>query len=365
MTLPNDRQVAAWLADDAHEAPPNSLARALAATRRTRKRPRWTFPERWIPVQPTAFAKLGLTAVVIAAVGLVGLTFLPQPSVGPAASASPVPSSPPSAPSLPPLTERFDSTLNAISMSYPAGWQTKPATEPWARTPLAFDSPEVDVIFDPALGNDVYFALVSEPLDGRSPRDWCCSTPIEALDLCKLNGDGPGGGHGAGAYTIDGAEVGWRVTAGCGSGGILSLSVATATRGYIIVLYLGNAPPAGDLHGRLVRCRASDGRPATGGRAMKAWRIPLSCLVCVAVMLQAAVARLPRESRLHRSRLRRARLLRRRRRHGRRRRRRARPQPSRPRRSPPSPKARSPPTSRRRSRRSWTTWPATPGCRRR
>jgi Tol biopolymer transport system component len=53
MNLPHDRQVAAWLAAGAAEAPPESLTRALAATRRTPKRPRWTFPERWLPVQLT------------------------------------------------------------------------------------------------------------------------------------------------------------------------------------------------------------------------------------------------------------------------------------------------------------------------
>ena len=53
MILPHDPQIVAWLADGPHEGPPESLARALAATHRTRKRPRWTFPERWIPMQLT------------------------------------------------------------------------------------------------------------------------------------------------------------------------------------------------------------------------------------------------------------------------------------------------------------------------
>jgi hypothetical protein len=53
MNLQHDPQIAAWLAEGAPEGPPESLARALAATRRTRKRPRWTFPERWLPVQLT------------------------------------------------------------------------------------------------------------------------------------------------------------------------------------------------------------------------------------------------------------------------------------------------------------------------
>ena len=53
MNLPHDRQVAEWLAAGPAEGPPEPLARALAATRQTRKRPRWTFPERWLPVQRT------------------------------------------------------------------------------------------------------------------------------------------------------------------------------------------------------------------------------------------------------------------------------------------------------------------------
>ena len=53
MTLPHDSQIAAWLADGPDQGPSESLTRALAATRRTRKRPRWTFPERWLPMQLT------------------------------------------------------------------------------------------------------------------------------------------------------------------------------------------------------------------------------------------------------------------------------------------------------------------------
>ena len=53
MNLPHDPQIASWLAAGPAEGSPEPLARALAATRRTRKRPRWTFPERWLPVQLT------------------------------------------------------------------------------------------------------------------------------------------------------------------------------------------------------------------------------------------------------------------------------------------------------------------------
>jgi Tol biopolymer transport system component len=72
MTLPHDRQIAAWLAGAGpDEGPPESLARALAATRRTRKRPRWTFPERWLPVQLTmARAQSQRPLLVIVALAL-------------------------------------------------------------------------------------------------------------------------------------------------------------------------------------------------------------------------------------------------------------------------------------------------------
>jgi Tol biopolymer transport system component len=53
MILPHDRQIAEWLSEGPEQGPPQSLVRALAATRRTRKRPRWTFPERWLPMQLT------------------------------------------------------------------------------------------------------------------------------------------------------------------------------------------------------------------------------------------------------------------------------------------------------------------------
>ena len=90
MTLPNDRLIADWLAEDPDQGPPEPLARALAATRRTRKRPRWTFPERWVPMQlatqrpavPRAYLYLALIAVLIAALGvavlLIGTPRVPE-----------------------------------------------------------------------------------------------------------------------------------------------------------------------------------------------------------------------------------------------------------------------------------------------
>ena len=70
-----------------------------------------------------------------------------------------------------PFTQRFDSALNGFSIGYPSGWHARTATGPWGGR-IAFDAPDVDVIFDPKLRDDLYIAVVSEPLGSTSPQDW-------------------------------------------------------------------------------------------------------------------------------------------------------------------------------------------------
>jgi WD40-like Beta Propeller Repeat len=71
MNLPHDRDIAMWLAEGPVQGPPEPLAMALAATRGARKRPRWTFPERWLPMQLTLQRPLVPRPVLyLAAVGL-------------------------------------------------------------------------------------------------------------------------------------------------------------------------------------------------------------------------------------------------------------------------------------------------------
>jgi len=53
MTQPTDRFLVEWFDAGPDQGPPEPLERALAVTRRTRKRPRWTFAERWLPMQTT------------------------------------------------------------------------------------------------------------------------------------------------------------------------------------------------------------------------------------------------------------------------------------------------------------------------
>ncbi len=186
-----------------------------------------------IPTMPSS-AKLALTAVAIAAVGFVGLTLLRGSAIGPAAypspTASPLPVTQP-----PPFTERFDSPLHGLSIGYPSGWQPRAATQPWNHDAVNFGAPDVDVIFHPTLQDDLYFAVVSERLGGKSASDWVDASLLPSVGICTE----PSSGGNGGAYTVDGA-AGFAVSCGSLAAGGHAVAVATATRGYIIYLHVGD-----------------------------------------------------------------------------------------------------------------------------
>lgn len=136
----------------------------------------------------------------------------------------------------PPFMERFDSPLHGLSIGYPSGWRTRAATEPWGHGEVAFGAPDVDVIFDPTLRDDLYFAVVSEPLGGKSGTDWVNDLAFpSSVGICKGPGGAAGGtvpfhGHYAEFLACDEPH---------GAGGHVVM-VATATRGYIIYLHVGD-----------------------------------------------------------------------------------------------------------------------------
>jgi hypothetical protein len=139
-----------------------------------------------------------------------------------------------------PFTERFDSPLNDLSIGYPSGWRTRAATEPWGHGEVAFGAPDVDVIFDPTLRDDLYIALVSEPLDGQAGVDWVSQVDqrVERTLMCK---------HGVGYSGHDGSldgNYGFFISCGTPFGKDSFAIVATATRGYIIYLHVGDEVPA-------------------------------------------------------------------------------------------------------------------------
>jgi hypothetical protein len=131
-------------------------------------------------------------------------------------------------------TERFDSPLNGLSIGYPPGWRTRAATEPWGHGAVAFGAPDVDVIFHPTLKDDLYFAVVSEPLGGTSGPDWVNMVNLPSVGICTRAVGGGGGGD-----TFDGHYAWFE---GCdtpvGSDGVVI--VGTATRGYIIYSHVGD-----------------------------------------------------------------------------------------------------------------------------
>jgi hypothetical protein len=188
-----------------------------------------------------------LTAAAVAiAVFVVAMWFLAEQfsDRAPTPAGRPEPPSPMGSPSpvtepSPPFTERFDSPLHGLSIGYPSGWRTRGAIEPWGHGEVAFDAPDVDVIFHPRFREDLYFALVSEPLGGQSGQDWVNIFPFQSVGICKGNG-----GYGGGAGTLHGNYAWFQ---GCdephGASGHV-VAVATATRGYIIYLHVGDEVPA-------------------------------------------------------------------------------------------------------------------------
>ncbi len=225
MTLPHDHQISAWLADGAQEAPPEALARALAASRRTRKRPRWTFPERWLPMQlamprtPSQRPLLALATLALLMVALLATAvYVGQRRSLPA-----------------PLTERFDSTLNRISLSYPTGWQVRPATQPWNdRFEPEFDSPTADVIFDPALGDSLYLVLTSKRTNGRPVDEWHRNLNSRA---CTAGDEVDGLNHDP--FTLDDARGFLSSGEHCEGAMRHFVELGTESSGYIIYLLVG------------------------------------------------------------------------------------------------------------------------------
>jgi hypothetical protein len=152
----------------------------------------------------------------------------PEGTVG--TPATPPPSSslrPPAAPGF----STFSSIHHELTIDYPAGWKVRPATEPWTQGAVTFDASNVDVIFDPSLGDDVYLALVSEPLGGEAGPDWVDSAVPASTGICADATGGNGGG-----FTLDDAE-GWIGNCGNSSMGGSYVAVATDTRGYLIYLH--------------------------------------------------------------------------------------------------------------------------------
>jgi hypothetical protein len=175
MTADHDleRRVTDHYASEAPRRAPDWVLDSALATIDTTQQRRALIRVPWrFPIMNN-YAKVAVAAVVVIAVGAVGLAVLrpgTAPSVGTTPSPSPVASPDPSAP--PPLSDTFDSTIHGISISYPSGWTATPATERW-RSQVQFNfGPTLDHLSDPRLRDHLFLSLSSQPLDGKTGEAW-------------------------------------------------------------------------------------------------------------------------------------------------------------------------------------------------
>lgn len=190
---------------------------------------------------------LGAAAVVIALVvgpGLIGSSAPPgpggNPSSEPSASAKPSPSlspSPEASPTptaAPALTQTFTSQRHGVSMSYPTGWETRPATEPWATGVPDFFSPAGDIVFDPVRESNLWIVVASQPIGPSTPDAWIAER-LELDDGCTESEP----------IELDGA------TGLIGVDKCNRAAVTTEGRGYFIRLYTsGDEPSLSITYGR-------------------------------------------------------------------------------------------------------------------
>jgi hypothetical protein len=235
-----ERRLADYYEAEAPPAAPDWVLRDALATidvtpqRRVFVRVPW----RNFPTMNT-YAKLAVAAVAVIAIGAVGISVLRpgnSPGVGgqivtpsPEASRSlpPVPTSPPtSTPSpAPPLTQSFTSALHGLSVSYPDGWTTQAATEPWTGGPYLFREPIADFVYDSARTDHLFLTMASQPIGDSTPDEWVAEQV--ALEQCAVTEP----------ITVDGA------TGLIGADDCNVAFVTAGGRGYVFWLYTSGDEP--------------------------------------------------------------------------------------------------------------------------
>jgi len=180
-----------YAAEPPSRAPDWVLQSALSTIEDTRQRRGLIALRRYSHL--TTFTKLAAAAVVVIAVGGFALWQFGPSSGGPPAP-TPSPTAPPPTPSgpstyVPPaLTGAFTSDLHGLSLSYPAGWATRAATEPWTEPdPPQFEDPRGDVLYDPVRNDHLFLVLASQPLGETTFDAWV--TDFLTVEGCKRTGD--------------------------------------------------------------------------------------------------------------------------------------------------------------------------------
>jgi hypothetical protein len=229
-----------WLELGPVEAPSDVVQAAFLEINKTPQERDLRVPWRFPPM--SSFAKVAIAVIAVLAVGTVGVIALrpagngtvgsaqsPTPAPTPTLAPTPTPTLAPTraptptptvAPTAPPLTGSFTSSIHGISLSYPAGWSTKPATEPWTTegNPLVSE-PYADILHDPVLGDHLFAGVASQPLAGKTGDQW-------VADFQASSGCGP-----AEPVTVDGASG--SISEG---GGCIIAALAVDGRGYFVWL---------------------------------------------------------------------------------------------------------------------------------
>jgi hypothetical protein len=231
-----DQQLTAFLRDGPDALPGASFDAIRDRTEQTRQR---VVIGPWRVPTVSKLVPIGLGAAAVIAVLFLGSQFIGQPSssVGGPASEPPPSATPseapasaaavsaaPSSASPPPLTQSFTSAMHGISLSYPAGWTARAATEPWTDRPgePQFIHPGYDVLKDPAHDGELFLWITSRPIGDSTPEEWVAATTAECTTTEPIAVDGATGLIGAtGCYEF--------------------AAVTSAGRGYEIGLYHGGS----------------------------------------------------------------------------------------------------------------------------
>lgn len=123
----------------------------------------------------------------------------------------------------------FISDVHGIALDYPSDWETRHASEVWTGSELSFDSPEADVMYDPAYGERLYLLIASQPYGELTADEWRDS--VLAWTCPDFAGGETWGWHVDGVYS-------WQ-QGPCNSGTIIQ----GADRGYLIRLVAPDKKP--------------------------------------------------------------------------------------------------------------------------
>ena len=231
-----ERRLADFYATEAPRRAPDRVLESALATIDTTQQRRAHIRVPWRFQTMNSVTKLAVAAVVVIAVGAIGLAVLrpgssqvggPPITVSPSPLASPSAGASPSASALPALTETYTSDINGFSTSFPSGWKVIRATQPWTSgLPADCEPPCQDHMYQRETDSP-FLSLASQPLGGLSGEKWAAAV----LDEPAWEATCPPQTQ---PITIDGAQG--MITVLCPHG-MLTAQAWTEDRGYLIVLY--------------------------------------------------------------------------------------------------------------------------------